>query len=606
MLVSLAWFLAFPAFAQNHSQDAPELIVTPSTLTLLVGDPAFLSANDATGRPVKADEWSISAPIADLQIANGDLIVEPKHKGRAVLTARFGNLSATAVITVLEAEKLPAGSVEWSIDPTPGFEALLARPASMAKGSFVDFYLIEWSKTSPSIVRAFRNSGQQLWSVHLRASASPTTLKHTLPDIGEIFLNETRINNLSELFARDSRTSYINAPTPDSFGLPADGKRMIVREGGGGGGDLLILERGRFRDSLVSLSPTDGSEAWRFDSPGRLGQDWTVRYNGDIGITETQVGPVSSALLVINGTTGIVSHRIPIPESSTTINGTRCKDPVPSVLKNIRASRAGAIFTSADGSMNLQIEKHIESVDIEACVEKQYSFDNVLYLLRVSPEGEATWKVFQEIHADGDGRFQVQSRLFAGETIPDGFGGVLAAWTHLFPGSKDGEKPRFEARLSRISDSDQRDFTLPMPTWTAGANTFFDEAMVLGDDNVLFATNKQILLKFDVKAGEMKWVRQAPTGQVDLQFASAGGGVILSNAGQLWYFDANGYGQPIPSTVAVSNPKDIGLIQSDPLDGSPLPPLKLRAVQFYSAGQFFGVEDGGADGRGSVVFFSLQ
>lgn len=599
-------FLTSPGIADGQATNGANLIVTPSALTLLVDDTAYLSANDGTGRPLRLAEWSISAPIADLEMENGDVVVIPKRQGRAILTAHFGNQSASASLTILEGAKLPAGTVHWSVDPTPGFETLLVQPAAMATGSSVDFYSIEWTVNSPAIVRAFQNSGQQLWAAHLTSSASPVTLKQALPDIGELFLNQTRINGLSELFAGDSRVASLKSPGPDSPGLPIDGKRILVRECGGHFGDLLILERGRFRDSLVSLSPTDGSERWRFDSSGRLGPDWTVNLQGDIGITETSVDPVSSAFVIIGGTTGTVTHRIPLPESSTTINGVRCKDPIHNILKNIRASRTGSVFTNTDGNMYVQVEKHVESEDMEACVTKQYSFDNVLYLLRVSPQGEADWRIFQEIHADGNGGFEVQSRLFAGETIPDGFGGVLAAWTHFFPGSKEGEKPKFEARLSQIGDGDQRDFALPMATWTSSANTFFDEAMVLGDHNVLFATNKQLLVRFNVQAGEVNWIRQPPTDEVRLQFASAGGGVVVSNAGRLWYFDANGNGQSFPSTIAVSNPRDIGLSQSDPFDHSPIPPLKLRAVQFYSAGVFLGVEDGANDGRGAVVFFSVQ
>jgi hypothetical protein len=603
---SMLLFLASPGIAEGQGSNANNLIVTPSALTLLVGDIASLSANDGTGRPVRTVEWSISAPIADLQIDNDDVTVVPTHQGRATLTARLGSLSASATITILEGAKLPAGTVHWLVDPTPGFETLLVQPAAMATGSSVDFYSIEWNVNSPAIVRAFQNSGEQLWATHLTSSASPITLKQALPDIGELFLNQTRINGLAELFVGDSGVAALKSRGPDSLGLPIDGKRILVRECGGYFGDLLILERGRFRDSLVSLSPIDGSERWRFNSSGRVGRDWTVNLQGDIGITETSVDPLSSAFVIVGGSTGNVIHRIPLPASSTTINGVRCKDPIHNVLKNVRASRVGSVFTNTDGNMYLQVEKHVESEDIEACVTKQYSFDNVLYLLRVSPQGEADWRIFQEIHADGDGGFEVQSRLFAGETIPDGFGGVLAAWTHFFPGSKEGEKPKFEARLSQIGEGDQRDFALPMATWTAGANTFFDEAMVLGDNNVLFATNKQLLMRFNVQAGEVTWVRQAPTDEVRLQFASAGGGVVVSNAGQLWYFDPNGNGQAFPSTIAVSNPKDIGLLQSDLLHHSPMPPLKLREVQFHSAGTFLGAEDGGNDGRGAVLFFSLQ
>jgi hypothetical protein len=185
-------------------------------------------------------------------------------------------------------------------------------------------------------------------------------------------------------------------------------------------------------------------------------------------------------------------------------------------------------------------------------------------------------------------------------------GGVFAAWTYSFPGNKEGEKPHFEARLSRISERDQSDFTLPMPFWTSGINSLFEENMVLGEGDILYATNKHQLLRFHIPTGEVNWVRQPPTGEVDLQFAAGGGGLVVSNAGRLFYFDADGNGQPFPSTVVVPNPNDIGLAQFDLFDNTPLPPLQFRTVQMYQPGFFLAVEDGAPDGRGSIVFFAAQ
>jgi hypothetical protein len=221
-------------------------------------------------------------------------------------------------------------------------------------------------------------------------------------------------------------------------------------------------------------------------------------------------------------------------------------------------------------------------------VSKQYSFDDTLALLRVSPDGETDWKTFERIHADGTGDFVVQARVFAGETIPDGLGGVLAAWTYYFPGTKEGEKAHFEARLSRIGDKDQADFRLPTPFWTPGITSLFDENMVLGEGDTLYATNKKMLMRFNIPAGEVNWGRQPPKGDVELEFAAACGGVVVSNAGQLSYFDAPGNGQPFPATVKVSNPNDIGLAQFDPFDHTPSVPLQLRSVSFYGGGRFLG------------------
>jgi outer membrane protein assembly factor BamB len=255
--------------------------------------------------------------------------------------------------------------------------------------------------------------------------------------------------------------------------------------------------------------------------------------------------------------------------------------------------------------MYVQVETHVESSLVEACKDKRYSFDDTLALLRVTPEGETDWKTFQHIHAEGEGSMVAQPRVFAGESIPDGFGGVLAAWTYVSPDNSGG-KIRSEARLSRIGPSGQRDFTLPMPYWTKGLNSPFDVNMVLGDGNVLYAINGPQLVRFDTQAGEVNWVRHPPTGEVKLDFSSAGGGVWVSNAGRLVYFDAKGNGVPIPWTVAVSNLEDIGLVQTGLFERDKVEPLQLRELHFDGAGNSIAVEDGAPYGHGTLVYFNMR
>jgi len=592
----LFWALCLPGIDAAQSDISAGLLITPSTSVLLVGETSAFSAVGENGLPVTNAQWSLSTPIADLEVENGEVQVVATHTGRAILTATANNFSASATISVLSGVSLPAATIRWSLLPVPGFETLLVMPAVPNPSSNVRLYSIEWSKTSNAIVRGLTDSGQQLWMTRLSSSASPLTLNNVLPTSGEVFQNQTRISDHS-LFILGEKSGFAqnNSSDPSYYKLPLDGKSILLRTCGDFAGGLLLLERGRFRDSLARVGPADGSESWRYHSEGRLIKNWTANTNGDIGIVEILAKPISSALLILDGKTGQVRFRIPFPVSSSTINGFRCTDPQYNILKSIRPSGAGSVFTSSDGNIYTQVETHVESVDIEACKNKQYSFD-----------GETEWKTFQHIHADGSGDFAAQTRIFAGETIPDGFGGVLAAWTYFFPGAKDGEKAHSEARLTRISPTSQQDFTLPVPFWTPGITSFFDENMVLGEGNLLYATTGPFLLRFDTQAGVLSWVRHPPTGSVKLQHATSGGGVLIANAGRLVYFDSNGNGLELPWTVASPNPDDIGLVQTDLFEHAPATPLQLRAIGLTWTGDFVAVEDGAPYGRGALIQLSSR
>jgi hypothetical protein len=308
MMACLVRFLITCTFlgsgiATAQSDSAPGLIVTPTTVTLLIDDTASLSAIDSSGRPVQAARWSISAPVAELRTEDGEVLLQGCHPGRAILTATEGNFSAAATVTIVAGARLPAGTLRWSVEPTPGFETLLVQQAAPAAASQVDFYSVEWKRSANAIVRAFRISGEQLWMTRISSTASPDTLKQTMPDIGQLYLNKTRINDLSQMLIGNNRV-FIGSTNGPVTGLPIDGRSILLRRCGGSFGDLVLLARGRFRDSLVSISAADGSEVWRFQSEGRLAKDWTINLQGDVGIVETKTNPLSSSFLVLSGTTG--------------------------------------------------------------------------------------------------------------------------------------------------------------------------------------------------------------------------------------------------------------------------------------------------------------
>jgi hypothetical protein len=592
-----------PASAQLQ---AASLTITPSTLVLLVGETAAVSVVDESGRPVSAVQWTISAPITALHPEDNQIQLDAEQTGRAVLTATVSDSTATAVITVVAGENLPPMTVKWSLDPTPGYETLLLRQAVPSE-SMPDMYSIEWSKSSNAIVRALGGTGQQLWMTKLSSIASPQYLNRemTLP-LGTTSSAQKEFSNFGQLLLLDGG-GFVGATKPakgNPEGIPPDGQSFLTRAVGDFSGGLQLLERGHATDSMVSLNGKDGSELWRYRSPGRLGKDWTSNYNHDIGIVETLADPVGSALLILDDRTGKVRFRIPLPNSSTTIKNLKCISG--NDISNVRAARAGSILTSSDGNIYVQVEVHNEMSDALPCKTGQYVFDNSISLLKITPDGKTEWKTFIHIHSDANGNYVAQPRVFAGETIPDGLGGVLAAWTYASPGNKEGEKPHFEARLTRINSSDQFDYTLPMPGWTANPMSVFDENMVLGEQDILYATDNHILISFDIKSGEMKWARHPPTGEIAIDWSTSGGGVLVTNAGRFVSFNIEGDGQALPWTVEPANQRDIGLAQLDPFDGTPALPLQLRDLQLSWHGDFFAVEDGAPSGRGAVMQFVIS
>ena len=183
----------------------------------------------------------------------------------------------------------------------PGFETLFVVQA-VPGGEGPAFFSIEWSKSENAIVRALDLAGEQLWTTHLSSHATPRTLHHRLQRPGQVFQNDVVIND-DALFIIGDKSAFLetHAKDPSALGLPPDGESMLLGAIGDASGGTLLLERGRFTDSLVDLNPADGTEQWRYRSPGRLTNDWTANWNMDIGIVETVKNPATAALLILSG-----------------------------------------------------------------------------------------------------------------------------------------------------------------------------------------------------------------------------------------------------------------------------------------------------------------
>jgi outer membrane protein assembly factor BamB len=609
LVVVISFFVAgvisIPVHAAPRSKNSRSLLVTPSTAVLAVGEEHAFSAVDETGRPVTNVKWSVDSSSAEIISEDGPFRIVAKEPGRVTLTAAVDDQTATAVISIAAENDLPGITNRWSLQPMPGFATLVVARTGLQKSTVApDLYSVEWNSSSNALVRALNYSGQQLWMNRLSAAASPATLKHDLPAFGELFENDVRTSDHSQMIIGDMDRMFV-ANNPNPPGLPVDGQNILLQAVGDEWGGLLLLERGRFRDSLVDLNPVDGSEAWTYHSKGRLTNELTINYFGDVGIVETLQTPASSSLLIINGKTGEIRHRIEFPYSSSTVDGYACKDPKRNIVQNIRPSRSGSVFTNTDGSMYVQIEIHTESVKFEDCKHTEYSFDDTLKLLRASPDGDAEWTTIKDIHADGDGPFVVQSRVFAGESIPDGSGGVLAAWTFSYVDPKDSKKDFYEARLTRIASSGQHEFSLPMPYWTKGIISLFNQNMVLGDGNILYATNGTSLVRFDTDRGVAEWRRTAPTGEIRIHYSAAGGGILVSNMGVMTLFDAKGNGVGLPWTTVSTETAGFTLSQFDFADHKLTAPLKLRDFEVYAPPTYIAIEDGAPNGDGSLIFVQI-
>jgi hypothetical protein len=92
---------------------------------MLVTESASFSIVDSSGSPIRETEWTIRPPIADLTVEHGEVTVRALREGRAMLTGSTEYGAATATISIIPGSRFSAGTVRWTLEPTPDHESLI-------------------------------------------------------------------------------------------------------------------------------------------------------------------------------------------------------------------------------------------------------------------------------------------------------------------------------------------------------------------------------------------------------------------------------------------------------------------------------------------------
>jgi hypothetical protein len=152
-----------PIGAETEVGSDQTLFVSPSVTNMLVGDVRKFCVFDIDGKILTREaEWTIDdSGIATLN-DKGQPTIITKQPGKAVLRARVGSRSAEASITVLDGDKMPDGTIKWSVPNYPGYKSKqIVQAVPTDRGP--DIYTVEENAQGKSLVRAWTSEGIILW-----------------------------------------------------------------------------------------------------------------------------------------------------------------------------------------------------------------------------------------------------------------------------------------------------------------------------------------------------------------------------------------------------------------------------------------------------------
>jgi hypothetical protein len=148
--------------ASAAPQDAPPVLVTPSSATVLLGESHSFRAVNREGRPAYSVRWNASSTEVEFEPAGSDVVAYFRSPGNYVINAYSPDGSSSAKIKVVNWRDFPQGTVKWSVEQLPGCRNREIKPGIPAPGSTNDVFAVEECPRG-TVVRALTAEGMENW-----------------------------------------------------------------------------------------------------------------------------------------------------------------------------------------------------------------------------------------------------------------------------------------------------------------------------------------------------------------------------------------------------------------------------------------------------------
>jgi uncharacterized protein YjdB len=493
---------------------AAAIRVSPSVLVMEAGGSRSLAATDTYGVPQGGVTWESS----DTSVVTVDELglLEATGTGTATITASLGSLEAEVSVTVLAAGGLTAGTATWRVEPSPGFvtgDRLLH--AMKIDQTTPDLFMIETQGNTTNL-RALGSDGTDRWS-----QVAPG-----VPMFADVFGGAVAAIGTDE--TPDYDIDWIDFSDGVAGDPPA--MRSIARFGG----------------------PTDAAP-WRYDSAGWLQSGITQAPDGTIYAIERikeQIGVsrvYHASILAIDGQTGKVIQRVPIPDSPLVFHSTPgCEAGTPDTVY-LQTKVVGPVI-GADGAAHVAVHW----VDIDAMTEcnpgnpqnsEMYrTLDNNVRVVKLESNEEPVWTTISSAtftYAGGDDicALPVSGYLDNHVPVPDSHGGVMVRWI--------AEECDYSLTF-RITRVDALGATAEH---VVAENETIELA---GDDGTAFLKDLNGVRAVDVATWSTKWT--VPSSQVPMMPLDGGGALLRDPVGgALTLVDASGNFESL-SSLGVNAP----------------------------------------------------
>jgi outer membrane protein assembly factor BamB len=496
LTVVLLGFLAissWPLFAQDEPvapQQEPEAAqeevapqdsgwrISPEKINIRLGDDRALQLLDDSAQELKGATWSIDNPdLAEIRVEDGLTVVHPKAVGTVVVTAVLGEETRTREVKIWSALRpLPPGTIKWGLHPI-GREV---GDIPAVPGDGPTMFSLEQTESGKTYLRADSVDGIQVWTWLMPESARDV-----------------------ELVCGDwTGGALISANHEDSFTLYTVGK--------------------------------DGQLRWKHGFSGiRKGHAYNLQHLIHI-VAQSADGTVTT-LTGLDEESGAVRFELTLPASHEKQKNVKREGSnvvcATGLATNPLRTIVSRVYVNMDGYAYVAFTQNDWTLDGGKCTAGEAIDPHTLNLIR----DEKLW--LWQIHPDGTHRSilveatKLTQQLSAPTSVvsptsaivTDNMNGTLIPVRMTHNRMPENIRDQSDEFIYRVNAEGDLVYKLPLPNYSGPLR----DEMVIGSDELGFATRGGVLIAFHVRDGKELWQWDSKTDDISVLAALADGSCLV-------------------------------------------------------------------------------
>jgi outer membrane protein assembly factor BamB len=473
VIVSFIAVFAFPLVGQEDSRWR----ISPQDINIQMGEDRRLQLLDDSAQELHGAMWSVDEPDkAEIQEEDGRVVLHAKAVGTVRVSAALGGEMRFRDITIWSAVRpIPPGTSNWGTRPI-GRE--IGDLPVVPTGDGPTTFSLEQTASGSTYLRAVADDGIQMWTWRMPEQTHDVEL--VCGDwLGGALISANQANSYTlYTVGKDGKLRWQHTTAGLRKGLAISTDHLL---------HLLSQSADGTVTHIMGLDEMSGAQKFDLRLPVSTEGQINVRKEG----------------------TRFVCTSSPVSSLSRTI--------------------VSRVFVNMDGLAYLAFTENVRNLGTEKCTpgstvdsgQIHLARDEKLVLWQIRPEGTYRSTVVEATKGKQSLSAPVNAISPTNSIVTDNMNGMLIPVQLSYnTGSQNAPADEF---IYRVDQDGEVVYKFPLPKYTGSLH----DEVVIGEDDVAFATRGSLLIAFNVRKGEEIWRWYSNTPDIEVFAALANGHCLV-------------------------------------------------------------------------------